>query len=236
MTLARPTPTLPVRDVVTPRTESIGLALANSFDNEAISLWLRDRGGFSNVTTMPSPAVAEQCRKLRRQFDVLILDATSPDAAAPIVREVCDGSCAKHVLLLDDRPRDARIAAVLTISKVSYLSRQAGPDEFLHTLNDILKTQSRVFDPAVVKRIRRTRQGLKLTESKRGVSIAQLSARERQVMRRLASGASVPETAEELGLSPSTVDNHRSRLMKKLDIHKATELTRRAFRDGLLHM
>lgn len=236
MTLARPTPTPPVRDVVTPRTEPIGLALANSFDNEAIGLWLRDCGGFANVATMPSQDVAGRCKKLRRRFDVLILDATSPEAAAPIVRELCDGSFANHVLLLDDRPRDARIAAVLTMSKVSYLSREAGPEEFLDTLSDVLKTQSRVFDPSVVKRIRRTRQGLKLAASKRGVSIAQLSERERQVMRRLAAGATVRQAAEELGLAPSTVDNHRTRLMKKLGVHKATELTRRAFRDGLLHV
>jgi len=36
-----------------------------------------------------------------------------------------------------------------------------------------------------------------------------------------------------LGLSESTIDNHKSRLMKKLGIHKSSE---RAVRDGLLIM
>jgi DNA-binding NarL/FixJ family response regulator len=35
-------------------------------------------------------------------------------------------------------------------------------------------------------------------------------------------------------LAESTIDNHKSRLMKKLQIHKAAELTHVAIRDGLI--
>src|SRR4029077_6915186 len=50
----------------------------------------------------------------------------------------------------------------------------------------------------------------------------------------LARGDTVRQCAGALGLAPSTIDNHKSRLMKKLGIHKASELTCRAVRDGLI--
>jgi DNA-binding NarL/FixJ family response regulator len=53
-------------------------------------------------------------------------------------------------------------------------------------------------------------------------------------MRLLALGKTVGECAQALGLAHSTIDNHKSRLMKKLNLHKASQLTCRAIRDGLI--
>jgi DNA-binding NarL/FixJ family response regulator len=48
------------------------------------------------------------------------------------------------------------------------------------------------------------------------------------------AGRSVRDCAHQLHLSESTIDNHKTRLMKKLQIHKVTELTHVAIRDGLI--
>ena len=53
-------------------------------------------------------------------------------------------------------------------------------------------------------------------------------------MRMLAEGQSVKQCATDLGLSYSTIDNHKSRLMKKLGIHKASEITYQAISQGLI--
>ena len=37
-----------------------------------------------------------------------------------------------------------------------------------------------------------------------------------------------------LHISPKTVDNHRSSLMRKLDVHSAAELAALALREGLV--
>ena len=50
----------------------------------------------------------------------------------------------------------------------------------------------------------------------------------------IAMGYSVRECAKQMHLAASTIDNHKSRLMKKLRIHKSTELTHIAIRDGLI--
>lgn len=61
-----------------------------------------------------------------------------------------------------------------------------------------------------------------------------LSARELEVMRHLASGLSVQQCADKMRLARSTVDNHKSRLMRKLNVHKSVDLTRVAIREGLI--
>jgi len=64
--------------------------------------------------------------------------------------------------------------------------------------------------------------------------LAQLTRRELQVLRLVAQGHSVRQCAEILSRSESTIDNHKARIMKKLGMHRAVELTRFAIREGLV--
>jgi two-component system response regulator NreC len=62
-----------------------------------------------------------------------------------------------------------------------------------------------------------------------------LSSRERQVLQLVAEGKTTKEIAVVLGLSIKTADSHRTRIMKKLDIHDTAGLVRFAIRRGLIH-
>ncbi len=62
----------------------------------------------------------------------------------------------------------------------------------------------------------------------------EVTARERQVLHLVAEGCSNAEIAERLTISPKTVDNHRTRLMAKLEVHSVAELLAYALREGLL--
>lgn len=61
-----------------------------------------------------------------------------------------------------------------------------------------------------------------------------LSRREVQVATLLAEGKSAPDIANELHISPSTVDVHRRNLMRKLKLHNVVDLTKYAIRTGLV--
>lgn len=61
-----------------------------------------------------------------------------------------------------------------------------------------------------------------------------ITTRERQVWRLIAAGDTVRGIADHLGLAESTVDSHKSRLMRKLGVHKSVELVRLAVRLGLV--
>jgi len=53
-----------------------------------------------------------------------------------------------------------------------------------------------------------------------------LTAREREVLRRIAQGASNKEAGRELGISPRTIEVHRARIMEKLCAKNAADLMR----------
>lgn len=53
-----------------------------------------------------------------------------------------------------------------------------------------------------------------------------LTARERDVLERIASGASNKEAGRELGISPRTIEVHRARIMEKLAAKNAADLMR----------
>lgn len=53
-----------------------------------------------------------------------------------------------------------------------------------------------------------------------------LTARERDVLRRIAQGASNKEAGRDLGISPRTIEVHRARIMEKLGAKNAADLVR----------
>jgi len=61
-----------------------------------------------------------------------------------------------------------------------------------------------------------------------------LTSRERQVFRLVVQGFSSHEIAGELEISPRTVDNHRSNIMRKFSAHSQIELVMYAVKNGLV--
>lgn len=67
-----------------------------------------------------------------------------------------------------------------------------------------------------------------------GVADLPISAREKEVLALVAHGLSTREIAARLGLSSRTVDNHRTNIMRKLDVHNVAGLVRLAVSSGLV--
>jgi DNA-binding NarL/FixJ family response regulator len=61
-----------------------------------------------------------------------------------------------------------------------------------------------------------------------------LTPRELSVALRLADGARSSEIAEELGISPKTVDTHRANVLKKLSLRHNVDIARAAIKAGLV--
>lgn len=62
----------------------------------------------------------------------------------------------------------------------------------------------------------------------------QLTAREKQILSLIAQGLSNRDIAERLGVSAKTVDNHRTNLMRKVQVHSVAGLIAYAVREGLM--
>jgi len=75
--------------------------------------------------------------------------------------------------------------------------------------------------------------GMTVFEPRPEVSPTLLSEREREVLDRIASGATNREIAESLHLSPHTVKEHTSAIYRKLEVRNRAEAVQRAQRLGL---
>jgi two-component system, LuxR family, response regulator FixJ len=97
--------------------------------------------------------------------------------------------------------------------------------------NGALDFIEKPFDPSVV--VSRVREAIRVWQSPSGENgvIARnfpgherLTTRERDVLERIAHGASNKEIGRELGISPRTVEVHRARVMEKLGAKNAADL------------
>mgnify|MGYP003672391050 CR=1 FL=1 len=93
---------------------------------------------------------------------------------------------------------------------------------------------------AAVREVREDRQyysvgalKLMMEQPAEAPGLAQLTPRERDVLRAAGEGLSVRQTAERLDVSESTVKTHRQSVMRKLDLHDSVGLARFALSAGL---
>ena len=69
-----------------------------------------------------------------------------------------------------------------------------------------------------------------------GPDLADLTNREREVLIHIAEGLGNKEIAHRLNIATRTVETHRERLMRKLNIHSIAGLTKFAVAKGLINL
>lgn len=217
----------------TPRTVKVALLLANVLDQEALATRLSQIRKLEIVATSVDVNNTLSCCQ-RERPQVLVIDPKCDAHAIENTVELLRHQHIQHLLVLDDRVHAGRLASILPLLQVSYMTRECGLQELQQMILDVAATGQRKFCPYTSQRLQLTSQGWQFANPEDKPSIALLTTRELQVMRLLALGNSVRSCAEKLHVSKSTVDNHKARLMKKLAVHKAVDLTRIAIREGLI--
>ena len=77
-----------------------------------------------------------------------------------------------------------------------------------------------------------SRENLRLRRSAEAARLESLTAREREVLEQAAQGLHAKEIAARLGISPRTVEVHKTRIMEKLGVRNVAELVRFALDAG----
>lgn len=209
------------------------LLQSTSLDCESLSALLSMRRGIRLVGSLSDLDFGlARCRQLRPKL--LLIDPRIGNQAVDLAGATVRLGFVEHVIVLDDRVHEGLVARVLSMPSMSYITRHAGMDSLYAAVVKVATCSVRVFDQAIDHRVMRTSHGLRLEQHQDQPSVAALTTRETEVMRLLAQGNSVRDCAQQMRLAVSTIDNHKARLMKKLRIHKAAELTHIAIRDGLI--
>jgi DNA-binding NarL/FixJ family response regulator len=202
-------------------------------DGDALAALFSAHADFRVVCTTTSIAVAALVGGHRRP-DVVLLDAELlGNDQFQSLNEVITQLGSTPILVLDDDLNNGRLAAVLAERSMGYFTRCAPFAELADGIHRLARGE-RVFEPQIGTRVHNTPHGWQLRRDPSGSDIGLLTPRELEVLKLIAQGNSVKDCAGLMALAPSTVDNHKSRLMKKLGVHKSLELTRLAIREGLV--
>lgn len=167
--------------------------------------------------------------------DVVVMDVSMPllngiEATRQIRRDSPDVS----VLILTVHESEDYVAQLLAAGANGYIIKRAAGDELISAIRAVDQGEAFLY-PSVARvviedYVRRLKEGEGL-----GAQDV-LTDREREVLQLIAEGYTNREIADLLHLSIKTVQNHRSKIMNKLDLHGRGELIKYAIQQGIIHL
>jgi DNA-binding NarL/FixJ family response regulator len=166
---------------------------------------------------------------LELEPDVVVLDAKLPGLnGVDLLRRLSKRLPALRVLVFSGHESPVVVREMLEAGAHGFVEKTAGFVEFKKGLATIAAGGT-YFGPAIASVLRNV-----VAHPESGGSPDFLTEREREILQLVAEGHSTKEIATKLGISAKTVDNHRTNLMRKLNIHDVASLTRHALERGLL--
>ena len=169
--------------------------------------------------------------------DLMTMDVSLPDMSGiEAVREIVRALPKVRILMLSMHPNFDYVAEAFRAGARGYVAKEATSARLVQAM-DALCLGEYFLDGQVSQDIvAKLTGGHGRDSAPQNERYALLSPREQQVLRLVAEGAPSREIAAGLGLSAKTVENHRTNLMKKLEVHSKMELVRYAARLGVIDL
>jgi two-component system response regulator NreC len=163
--------------------------------------------------------------------DLVLLDVTMPpDSGIEIAKRLQRKHPNLKLVFLTIHEDEALLHEALRAGAVGYLIKRAEESEILQAIQAVSQGDIYVH-PAMTRALLRHTV---TTQRRRGEPVEPLTPRELDVLRLLSKGNTNRQTADILGLSVRTVENHRANLMGKLDLSSRVELVSYAEQHKLL--
>jgi DNA-binding NarL/FixJ family response regulator len=166
---------------------------------------------------------------------VVLLDIALPDRSGiEIVQEFRRHLSNTQIMIISMHSKVDYVVKAFLAGATGYLAKESASERLLEGLDTISRgdyfMDSSVSRKVIQKLVQFPEKGIKITDARYDT----LTLREQEVMGLLAQGLSPREIAEKLFISPKTVENHKSNIMRKLDLHKTIDLVRYATRLGIV--
>lgn len=167
---------------------------------------------------------------LETKPDLLVLDARLPVLnGLELLRRVTKHLRHLRILVFSGHENPVLIREMLEAGAHGFVEKTAGLTELRKGLETISEGGT-YFGPAVSGLLRNVVANPSVSTTSRDF----LTPREREILQLVAESFSTKEIAQKLNISVKTVDNHRTNLMRKLDLHNVASITRYAMQIGLI--
>ena len=168
-------------------------------------------------------------RELKPRPNVILMDVKMPgiggfEATRKLLRIDPD----YKVLIVTICDNDLYPARLLQVGAAGYLTKGSSMNEMIQAVRAVHSGQ-RYISPEIASRL-----AFRHVTDTDDSPFESLSERELQVMLMITKGTKVQDIADQLCLSPKTVNSYRYRIFEKLDITNDVELTLLAIRHGLV--
>jgi DNA-binding NarL/FixJ family response regulator len=165
------------------------------------------------------------------QPDVVVVDLSLPNRSGlELMREIRTLSPRSRKLVLTGNDSLEYIRAALGAGADGYVLKDARSAELLQAIRTVSRGERFLCKGVSGKVLAGFLTHDKPPPSQPAANV--ITAREREVLTRIAQGQSNKRIALDLGLSPKTAAKHRSNLMRKLNLHNTAAVTMFAIRHG----
>jgi len=169
-------------------------------------------------------------------FDVLLVDAGRDLSAAQArVWEARERWPEAKVIAVGLEREDETVVELTEAGAGGYVLRNASPDDLVAAIRaaqEGLAACSPWVVASVLARIAELSHAA--VPAPVALAVEPLTAREREILAFLATGASNKEVGRRLRITVQTVKNHVHRILEKLGVHRRRDAVRRAFDLGIL--
>jgi DNA-binding NarL/FixJ family response regulator len=213
------------------RTKSIRLVLADDHTivRHSLTRALQHEGDMVVVgQAEDGRATVELARTLCP--DIVVMDISMPDLnGIEATREIRQELPSVKVIALSMYSAEPYVTGMFQAGASGYLLKDCSLDELTQAIRTVAGGKTYVCPS-----LRNVMEDLTRTGSEtKPTAFSSLTKRERQVLQLLAEGCTTKEIAQRLHLSAKTVETHRIRVKKKLNIDNLAQLTKYAIREGL---
>lgn len=170
------------------------------------------------------------CKARELVPDLLLMDVEMPRMDGLAVTEVLRKELPQVKVLIFSMHRNTEyVLRILQSGARGYVLKDSTPDSLIQAIETVYSGEA-FFSPDVA----RVALNQFVRGGGEGPDVTLLTNREREVLIQIAKGLSNKEIANCLNVGVRTVETHRERIMRKLDIHTVAGLTRFALAKGLI--
>ena len=168
----------------------------------------------------------------RLKPDVLVVDLMMPGLnGLEVIRHVRKSSPSTRIVVLSMHKNEAYVWEALKNGAVAYVLKDSTAADLIKAVREASAGRHYLSPPlsqgAITTYLQKSKTGvLDLYDT--------LTRREREILQLSAESKTSAAIGAQLFISPRTVEAHRANLMRKLGIHKQTELVRYALQRGIM--
>jgi two-component system, NarL family, invasion response regulator UvrY len=178
-----------------------------------------------------SATADEALARIRQEpWHLVLLDICMPGRSGlDVIAGIRAAGNGVKVLIVSSLPERQLAIPALRAGADGFLAKADAPRDLLHAVRMVI-AGGRFLSPALVEVLAEEL----CDENRKRPAHDQLSAREFQVLCKLASGRTLRIIAEEIGLNIKTVRACRTRILRKMRFSANADITVYAYREGLI--